>query len=952
MPFPSEPRPQLGHATTAPSPLRQASNASTSSSVYTTYSNPFPPSRSSTISSNGSIVYSNAAVGHKRGISEATGLSPNAARHWTEAVDINSTSPKSLRPSLKTLAQAPMAPRFDQAKGADKSHSRSHSIDGLGGQLDGPPSHNTSTQHSLAISRSDSTRYAPGDRPSGTSAMSRLAASSTILEKPDLHSLQKSTTKHLRTLSQFAEEVAEEDFAIKSPEQEVVGMHGRRRLKRASSTRGQRSAGLTGYGGRTWMDQQRQYLQAYEYLCHIGEAKEWIEDVMHKQIPPIVQLEEALRDGVTLAEVVQGLNPDKAYRIFRNPKLQFRHSDNIAIFFRYLSDVELPELFRFELVDLYAKKNIPKVIYCIHALSWLLYRKGIVNFRIGNLVGQLHFDVHELEQTQKGLDKAGISMPNFSGMVDTFGEPSMISDIDTTETEEEKSHRELMEADTPITDLQAQMRACILRSQLGTVMQNLWDSESLIIKLQSHIRGDWMREIVRYRLDMRKFAINLQSAARAFGVRTQSRRKLELCRADDSVATLQSIVRGYRSRAATQRTTTILQDNAHGVRTFQALVKGAMKRWEVADQYYGTRNAEKSVASLQSMARGFVARKRDDMQRSVVADSEHVIVALQSFCRRRIVKEHLSRQSKDLKLSEPTLKKLQAVSRASLSRASQGALISSITEHEATLKTFQSICRAYKTRLSRQKTSSALLVHNSATTFIQARCRANVVINHVAGLKSDLSLCQTSLLDSQSCIRGYTARQEILKSLRSLDSTLPTITSLQSASRGFLSRQQVFDVLCELQDVEPKIISLQTHCRGMLLRLSISADFEILAENELAIIDLQAAIKGFTVRRNFVEKQKFYNENIKKVIKIQSFVRARQQGEAYKSLTSGINPPVSTIKSFIHLLNDSEFDFDGEIGGSAVLRVVVAMLTFLRDRAATENSGAASPAKRACRTIY
>ena len=168
------------------------------------------------------------------------------------------------------------------------------------------------------------------------------------------------------------------------------------------------------------MDQQRQFLQAYEYLCHIGEAKEWIEDVIQKPIPPIVEMEEALRDGVTLAEVVQALYPERSLRIFRNPKLQFRHSDNIAIFFRFLQEVELPDLFWFELVDLYEKKNIPKVIYCIHALSWLLFRKGFVDFRIGNLVGQLQFEDHELEAMQKGLDKAGISMPNFSGMGANF----------------------------------------------------------------------------------------------------------------------------------------------------------------------------------------------------------------------------------------------------------------------------------------------------------------------------------------------------------------------------------------------------------------------------------------------------------------------------------------------------------------------------------------------------
>ena len=52
---------------------------------------------------------------------------------------------------------------------------------------------------------------------------------------------------------------------------------------------------------------------------------------------------------------------------------------------------------------------------------------------------------------------------------------------------------------------------------------------------------------------------------------------------------------------------------------------------------------------------------------------------------------------------------------------------------------------------------------------------------------------------------------------------------------------------------------------------------------------------------------------MEKVIKIQSFVRGKQQGEAYKSLTSGNNPPVGTVKNFVHLLNDSDFDFDEEL---------------------------------------
>jgi Calponin homology (CH) domain len=78
-------------------------------------------------------------------------------------------------------------------------------------------------------------------------------------------------------------------------------------------------------------------------------------------------------------------------------KLQFRHSDNINFFFAACKAIELPDVFMFELIDLYDKKNIPKVIYCIHALrykvdndSHLLHKKGLAP-RIKDLLGKLEF---------------------------------------------------------------------------------------------------------------------------------------------------------------------------------------------------------------------------------------------------------------------------------------------------------------------------------------------------------------------------------------------------------------------------------------------------------------------------------------------------------------------------------------------------------------------------------
>jgi len=56
------------------------------------------------------------------------------------------------------------------------------------------------------------------------------------------------------------------------------------------------------------------------------------------------------------------------------------------------------------------------------------------------------------------------------------------------------------------------------------------------------------------------------------------------------------------------------------------------------------------------------------------------------------------------------------------------------------------------------------------------------------------------------------------------------------------------------------------------------------------IVELQARCRGYLIRRTHDDKARHYRENMDKVIKIQSLVRARQQGEAYKSLSNSPLP--------------------------------------------------------------
>ena len=882
---------------------RQPSNASTVSTNYSASSGHFDLSRTSTLSSAASSGYS-----HKRGLSEATGMSPSAIDNLSGRGSHESSPDstyKSMRQSLRPLPQPPNSSppvkernRYEHTRGKSMADIGKFSYREENSPSPTPnPAPRTSAvrPNSMMLTRADSILQAPG----------RLGRSETMphhhssFAAPDLQSLQKSSTSQLRNLSKFAEAGSGEEFSITTPSQEVVGLHGRRKLQRSDTVKPGGNAVATnksnGYGweGRNWMDKQRQFLQAYEYLCHIGEAKEWIEDILQRPIPPIVQLEEALRDGVTLAEIVDSLCPERRIRIFRHPKLQFRHSDNIAAFFRFLAEVELPDLFRFELIDLYEKKNIPKVIYCIHALSWLLFRKGIIDFRIGNLVGKLEFEHHELEAMQKGLDKAGVSMPSFGNMGKDFGvEPT--PEPEPVETEEDRIDRELGENEMAILDLQAQMRGAVVRIRLGDTMQRLWDSEELLIDLQSRIRGDFSRQIIEYRMNMRRFAVNLQSGVRGYLVRQRQFDQESFWKSrEGDVLKLQCLIRAKKARDEVRIMRTQLQNQNPAVEEFQASIEGYLVRKRLAAQQQETKSMSGPVKSLQAAIRGMLLRNSVADDLDFLHHEEISISAVQAMTRAMLIRNQVSRTREALRESTPLWEQLQSIARGKLVRD----------------------------ELSSRKQELRSYSLNFAT--IQAYLRAAAVRSSIETTLSSLQDQEPSVLEVQSMVRGMLLRRRVAEDHKTLIQQTGKISKLQALGRAALLRQRTGALLEDLQSHMAEIIQLQALSRAVLLRNDIGRVLSELEDAEESTIEVQAAAKAFLVRAKFVEKQRFFKENMEKVVKLQSFVRGKLQGEAYKSLTTGKNPPVNTVKNFVHLLNDSDFDFNEEIEFERLRKTVV-----------------------------
>uniref|UniRef100_A0A8C5EZ17 IQ motif containing GTPase activating protein 2 n=1 Tax=Gopherus evgoodei TaxID=1825980 RepID=A0A8C5EZ17_9SAUR len=147
-----------------------------------------------------------------------------------------------------------------------------------------------------------------------------------------------------------------------------------------------------------------------------------MEVCLAEELPPTTELEEGLRNGVYLAKLAKFFAPKmvsekKIYDVeqirYKRSGLHFRHTDNTVQWLRAMESIGLPKIFYPETTDVYDRKNIPKMIYCIHALSLYLFKLGIAP-QIQDLLGKVDFTEEEISNMRKELEKYGIQMPAFS----------------------------------------------------------------------------------------------------------------------------------------------------------------------------------------------------------------------------------------------------------------------------------------------------------------------------------------------------------------------------------------------------------------------------------------------------------------------------------------------------------------------------------------------------------
>ncbi|KAJ7311371.1 hypothetical protein JRQ81_006990, partial [Phrynocephalus forsythii] len=148
----------------------------------------------------------------------------------------------------------------------------------------------------------------------------------------------------------------------------------------------------------------------------------WMEACLNEELPPTTELEEGLRNGVYLAKLGNFFSPkvvslkkiyDREQTRYKATGLHFRHTDNVIQWLNAMAEIGLPKIFYPETTDIYDRKNMPRCIYCIHALSLYLFKLGLAP-QIQDLYGKVDFTEEEISNMRIELEKYGIQMPAFS----------------------------------------------------------------------------------------------------------------------------------------------------------------------------------------------------------------------------------------------------------------------------------------------------------------------------------------------------------------------------------------------------------------------------------------------------------------------------------------------------------------------------------------------------------
>uniref|UniRef100_A0A4W4EP52 IQ motif containing GTPase activating protein 2 n=1 Tax=Electrophorus electricus TaxID=8005 RepID=A0A4W4EP52_ELEEL len=794
------------------------------------------------------------------------------------------------------------------------------------------------------------------------------------------------------------------------------------------------------------MDERRRQNLAYEYLCHLEEAKRWMEACLEEELPSTTDLEEGLRNGVFLGKLAKFFAPkmvsekkiyDRDQARYKHTGLHFRHTDNTVQWLRAMESIGLPKIFYPETTDVYDRKNMPKVIYCIHALSLYLYKLGIAP-QIQDLLGKVAFTDEEISNMRKELEKYGIQMPAFSKIGGILASELSVDEaalhaaviaineaIDKGQAEVTmaslqnpnamlRNTQEELAHDYQDTLSRAKRKKEAHRLSIATEERDVYEELLTQQEIQSSVdlvNSGFPYLLIKhschsfcsiwptFRLDIGQAnfeaMVTINAAIRRavpeetveqlqnpdaqlpivyptaaslyqselFSLQGSSQAGLgheELCVAVEmlsAVAVLNDVLDTKDASAVTEQL-------SHSPLGFSNIDHDNMQRY--ADTLMSLR-AESLAQGQEFLTWNDVQKCIDTVNSQVHEEHERVIAIAE-------INEALNSGDPEKTLAAlllPTAK-LQSINPATAKHY-----------HNLLLHTKELICKVLQHyELSPQ---SALNPLSDLTTMprVIAVAQAVAAINLAvavadgeatlaalqapgAGLRGVLAECagiyQTELaqLQTQHTEQGtsgslwvkhrikekydyfynletkegtwvepedfiHDGTQLTKEDIQSVVSSVtaeynreqlwlanePIIIQLQALIRGYLVRRAYNDRLKYFKQKEPSVIKLQASWKGYKQRKAYKDRLYIFQSNVKTVIKLQSLVKMWKARRMYKKRLQYFEEHVK-IVKIQAFLKANKARDNYRTLTSAQDPPLSVVRKFVHLLEQSNLDMHEE----------------------------------------
>lgn len=655
-------------------------------------------------------------------------------------------------------------------------------------------------------------------------------------------------------------------------------------------------------------------LQYYEFLCRVGEAKKWIENIIGEQLPSEVQLVtgDSMRNGVYLAQLAQKINPNLVGTVYpAGTSLQFKHTQNINAFFSLVDNVGVPDLFKFELTDLYEKKDIPKVFETLHALASIINKKWPSKIpEIENLSGVLSFSVGDIKMCQKKLPHIRNFRPFKNEVSSPLPSPSrkqpevLIEDFSKTEEQPEPTTPAPETPDRHVNDYEVKLPEKIDTRHSSSIIHDLDEPQSNNFSslypsisnrtpylaysptktfsyysptISRHLsyRNDefdiytkrrYERDYDEDYYDVFKYNIPSYSPTR--------RQRMTEAEFLDAVMNLQANCRAVNIRYSIFLRNKKLELVTPRIVRIQAQLRATKIRKTLSEKIHGEAitGIQLPVRQLQALIRGTIKRENFDKLRLKCIKNERTITRLQAFLFGVCVRRRCESAMCDIKISYKPATEMQAVIRGTHVRRSFRELGSNVSKQSENIVIFQSFCRGFKARRFHRAYALGYQKYGIDTLIcFQALTKGSLLRHNVDSIKQGLLSEMGATAKLIGHLQGYSLRKSVRSLQQHVEKRGQPITLLQAKIKGILTRYAL-ELVCDIVEVN-------------------------------SLDKFQGIVSGMMVRREIKQMNFHYARNVRSVIVIQSWIRSYHQKKAYEELMNSGNPSLWSVRKFAHLLN-------------------------------------------------